>query len=86
MIGSIVLFAVAIFAVVLSEQGAVDPVLLGMALVYVIQLTALFQRCVQVLIDTETYMTSAERMFEYCEIEGEAPSILESDPSQVGQE
>ena len=81
-IGSVVLFAVAIFAVVLSEQGAVDPVLLGMALVYVIQLTALFQRCVQVLIDTETYMTSAERMFEYTEIEGEAPSTLESDPSQ----
>ena len=52
-IGSLVLFAVAVFAVVLSEQGAVDPVLLGMALVYVIQLTALFQRCVQVLIDTE---------------------------------
>jgi xanthine/uracil permease len=45
--GSTVLFLVAVFAVFLNQFGRVNPLLLGVALVYALQLTALFQRCVQ---------------------------------------
>jgi ABC-type multidrug transport system fused ATPase/permease subunit len=68
--GSAVLFSVALVAVLVARFAddlgiqQVDPLLLGMALVYALQLTALFQRTVQVIIDTETYMTSVERLLE----------------------
>lgn len=60
---SCVMFAVALFAVV--ARDTLSPVMVGMALVYALQLTALFQRCVQLSIDVQTYFTSAERILEY---------------------
>lgn len=39
-----------------------------MALVYTLQLTALFQRCVQLTIDLQGYFTSAERLLSYATI------------------
>jgi ABC-type multidrug transport system fused ATPase/permease subunit len=56
-------------------RASIEPVALGLALIYGIQLTALFQRVVQVTIDVTAYMISAERVFEYCEIEPE-PSVI----------
>ena len=63
---SIILFAIAILAVCLRES--VSPISLGLALSFGLQLTALFQRCVQVSIDVSTYMTSTDRLFDYMEI------------------
>lgn len=40
----------------------------GMALVYTLQLTAMFQRCVQLTIDLQGYFTSAERLLSYATI------------------
>lgn len=60
---SIILFAVALLCVCLRETSS--PVSLGLALSYGLQLTALFQRCMQVSIDVSTYMTSVERILEY---------------------
>jgi ABC-type multidrug transport system fused ATPase/permease subunit len=63
---SLILFSIAILAVCLRES--VSPISLGLALSFGLQLTALFQRCVQVSIDVSTYMTSTERLFEYTDI------------------
>lgn len=57
---SMILFAVAVLCVALRDES--DPVSLGLALSYGLQLTALFQRCIQVAIDVSTYMTSVERV------------------------
>lgn len=45
-----------------------------MALVYTLQLTAMFQRCVQLTIDLQAYFTSAERLLSYATIPQESPT------------
>lgn len=63
---SIILFVISLLAVCLHDS--ISPIGLGLALSFGLQLTALFQRCVQVTIDLSTYMTSTERLFEYLAI------------------
>ncbi|CAM9756679.1 unnamed protein product, partial [Sphacelaria rigidula] len=55
-----------------------DAGLLGVALVYVIQLGALFQWTVRQAAEVENQMVSAERILAYCRLEQEAS--LESNP------
>ena len=74
---SLILFSVAILTV--SLRGSSDPVSLGLALSYGLQLTALFQRCIQVAIDVATYMTSVERVLEYESLESEHSVLLQKD-------
>lgn len=61
-----VLLTVALVCVCLREN--VSPIALGIALSFGLQLTALFQRCVQLVIEVVTYMTSTERVLEYMTI------------------
>ena len=75
---SFVLLAIAILAVNFGD--VVSPVTLGLALSYSLMLTALFQRAVQVSIDMAVYMTSAERVMEYMEIDPE-PNVITSSPN-----
>lgn len=70
---STILVVIALLAVGL--RGTVSPISLGLALSYGLQLTALFQRCVQVTIDVATYMTSTERIFEYYTIDAEKSTV-----------
>lgn len=89
---SFILLVVALFAVLLRH--AVNPIALGLTLSYGLQLTALFQRCVQLLIEMVTYMTSTERVLEYMEHDMEencsaiagpaSSSALEHWPSRGG--
>ena len=58
-----VLLSVSVLTVCL--RSSVSPIALGLALAYSLQLTALFQRTVQLTIDVTTYMTSTERICEY---------------------
>ena len=60
---SLVLMSVSLFAVFMRQNT--NAVALGLALSYGMQLTALFQRCVQLGIDVGVYMTSVERVMEY---------------------
>jgi ABC-type multidrug transport system fused ATPase/permease subunit len=60
---SMILTSVSLLSVCLRES--VSPISLGLALSYGLQLTALFQRCVQLVIEIQTYMTSTERVLEY---------------------
>jgi ATP-binding cassette subfamily C (CFTR/MRP) protein 5 len=83
---TVVVLAVSILAVCL--RASVSPTALGLALAYALQLTALFQRSVQLLIDVSTYFTSTERMYEYLDITQEQsvskdPPLTHSDPSRV---
>lgn len=59
---SIILF-VALISVLLKDS--ISRTTLGLALSYAMQLTALFQRCVQLSVELSANMTSAERIFEY---------------------
>lgn len=63
--GSIALLAVCL-------RNSVSAIGLGLALAYSIQLTALFQRCIQLSVEFSTYMTSTERLFEYLKIPQES--------------
>ena len=80
---SIVLFAVALLCVCLRETSS--DISLGLALSYGLQLTALFQRCLQVSIDVATYMISVERIFQYNAIEPERNTILQKQQQQGEQ-
>jgi ATP-binding cassette, subfamily C (CFTR/MRP), member 1 len=60
---TLVLVSVSLLTVSLRQSAS--PIALGLALSYSLQLTALFQRTVQLTIDVSTYMTSTERMCEY---------------------
>jgi len=60
---AMLLVTVAVFAVFLRETT--DPVALGLALSYGLQLNSVFQRCVQLAIEVGVYMTSVERVIEY---------------------
>jgi ABC-type multidrug transport system fused ATPase/permease subunit len=70
---SFVLMAVAILTVGL--RSSVSPIALGLALSYSLQLTALFQRTVQLTIDVTTYMTATERMCEYLTVPQEHSTL-----------
>lgn len=77
---SFVLLSISLISVCLRKS--VDPVSLGLALSYGLQLTALFQRCIQLTIDLATYMTSTERVLEFLEIPQES-NIIESDSNEL---
>lgn len=66
---SFILLVVSLLAVILRKS--VSPIALGLTLSYGLQLTALFQRCVQLLIEMANYMNSTERVLEYMQHEAE---------------
>lgn len=72
-IGVCIIFVVAILAVgLVSAGGVVSTNSLGIAMVYALQLTGLLQWTVRVTIETETNMTSVERLLTFADIQPEA--------------
>jgi ABC-type proline/glycine betaine transport system permease subunit len=61
---AVLLVTVALLAVFLRART--DPVALGLALSYGLQLNSVFQRCVQLAIEVGVYMTSVERYVVVC--------------------
>jgi len=79
-----VLLVVALLAVcTVGQLGGGNVIGLGLALSYGLQLTALFQRCVQVAIDVATYMTSTERVLEYLSCPQEQSTLPPSPHSKA---
>ncbi|RYH22578.1 ATP-binding cassette domain-containing protein [archaeon] len=72
LISNFISFFVAILAVILklTNQG-INSNFIGIALVYAVQLTALLQWTVRISIDTETNMTSVERLLYFNQIQPE---------------
>jgi hypothetical protein len=59
----------------------IDSNILGLALIYSVQLTGLLQWTVRVTIETENNMTAVERLNVFKSIEQEKPRITEFDKS-----
>lgn len=73
MISALIVFFVALFAVILTDYGvAIDRNVLGLSLVYSIQLSGMLQWTVRTVIDTENGMTSVERIYALTSIPIEA--------------
>eukprot|EP00911_Craspedida_sp_UC1_P000184 UC1_evm1s144 len=68
----------------LATRNQLDPGLIGLSLMYSIQLTAGFQWCVRQSAELENLLTSLERLLEYCDLPTEA-SVVNS-PAENGQE
>eukprot|EP01036_Dinobryon_divergens_P046819 gene46819-62643_t len=84
---TVIILAVGVLAVVLADNhragqgGGVDENLVGLALLYSMQLTGLLQYTVRLVTECENNMTSVERLLAYTSIPSEAASELPSDPS-----
>jgi ABC-type multidrug transport system fused ATPase/permease subunit len=66
-----------------SIRDNVSPISLGLALSYGLQLTALFQRCIQLLIEITNYMNSTERVLEYLDKPQEINLLTESSSTDL---
>eukprot|EP01104_Vermistella_antarctica_P012859 TRINITY_DN3793_c1_g3_i1.p1 TRINITY_DN3793_c1_g3~~TRINITY_DN3793_c1_g3_i1.p1 ORF type:complete len:1624 (-),score=345.41 TRINITY_DN3793_c1_g3_i1:937-5808(-) len=71
LIGGIVVFAAALFAVL--ERNTVNPGAVGLSLVYAMQLTQVLNMLVRMSTELENSMVSVERVEQYSEVEQEAP-------------
>ena len=78
---SLILLTVALLTV--SIRDNVSPISLGLALSYGLQLTALFQRCIQLLIEITNYMNSTERVLEYLDKPQEINLLTESSSTDL---
>lgn len=80
---SLILLAIAVLTVTIRD--IVSPISLGLALSYGLQLTALFQRCIQLLIEMTNYMHSTERVLEYLEKPQETNFVENKKPMGEGE-
>jgi len=63
--------AIVLFSSLVSVFAPITPSLAGLVMAYVLQLTGQFQWCVRQSVETETKMTSVERLLHYTDIEPE---------------
>lgn len=81
LVGNMIVLAVGLIAVIMTDEGVgVNPNLLGLSLVYSLQLTGLLQWTVRVAIETENNMTAVERLLAFSKIPSEAANLTPHDP------
>ena len=86
LIANMIVFSVAVLAVAIANAGNfVDPNLLGLALVYSLQLTGLLQWTVRVTIETENNMTAVERLLVFADIVPEE-GVIEAEEAGMDEE
>jgi ATP-binding cassette, subfamily C (CFTR/MRP), member 1 len=76
----VILFVSLIAVLMVDYGGSVNANMLGLALVYALQLTGMLQWTVRVTIETENNMTAAERLLTFNDIASEAARTAPSDP------
>jgi ABC-type multidrug transport system fused ATPase/permease subunit len=82
LVSNVVILFVSLIAVLIVDYGgSVNENMLGLALVYALQLMGMLQWTVRVTIETENNMTAAERLLTFNNISSEAARVLPSDPS-----
>lgn len=79
----VVLFVGVLAVLIVDLGGSIDGELLGLALVYSVQLTGLLQWTVRTVILTEDGMTSVERLVALESIKQERPSRCHNDPNPM---
>jgi len=82
----VIFVVIAIYApIVAAEFSSINPTLAGLSFVYALQLCIFFQWCVRQSAQVESYMTSAERVMEYCNIAQEPDVSVSRIPSDWPQ-
>ena len=81
LVSNVVILFVSLIAVLMVDYGgSVNENMLGLALVYSLQLMGMLQWTVRVTIETENNMTAAERLLTFNNIASEAERVLPADP------
>uniref|UniRef100_A0AAY4E645 ABC-type glutathione-S-conjugate transporter n=1 Tax=Denticeps clupeoides TaxID=299321 RepID=A0AAY4E645_9TELE len=79
-LGNFVVFFSALFAVL--SRGSLDSGLVGLSISYALNVTQTLNWLVRMTSELETNIVAVERVSEYCEIENEAPWVMEKRPPQ----
>lgn len=77
-IGGIIVFSAALSIVFGSSSKAMSPGLIGLVMVYAVQVTDALSWIVRILVALENSVVGAERILEYCDLESEKDEIVES--------
>lgn len=76
-IGSIIIFAAAVFGVInVTTGGGLSAGLVGLAMSYALQITSSLNWIVRQTVEVETNIVSVERVLEYAELPSEAPDVI----------
>lgn len=81
--GCFILVGSSMLSVLAKQFLEIQPVKVGLALVYALQVTAMLQRNVQLFIELQTYFTSVERVMEYADIPQEESILHKNDTSTL---
>lgn len=77
-IGGVVVFSAAVAIVFRSPGRSMSPGLIGLVMIYAVQVTDYLSWIVRMLVALETSVVGAERVLEYCDLESEKEEIVES--------
>ncbi len=75
-VATLVIGVLGLFGVLLKDT--INPGVIGLALVYTLQMAGLLQYTVRLSIDFENAMTSVERVLSYATLESEAPAEIKT--------
>ncbi|KAI9661444.1 MAG: hypothetical protein M1829_006275 [Trizodia sp. TS-e1964] len=77
LIGAIIIFAAAMFAIVsVATGGSLTPGMVGLGMSYALQITQSLNWIVRQTVEVETNIVSVERVLEYAALPSEAPEII----------
>jgi ABC-type multidrug transport system fused ATPase/permease subunit len=86
-ISSLIILSVAVIAVVMHDKSfPINPNIVGLALIYSLQLSGLLQWTVRIMIDTENNMVAVERLNSLRFINSEASKKTEYDDGTSGEQ
>jgi ATP-binding cassette subfamily C (CFTR/MRP) protein 1 len=84
-IGSIIIFASAMFAIVSVASGSgLSAGMVGLAMSYALQITQSLNWIVRQTVEVETNIVSVERVLEYANLPGEAPDVVSKNRPNIG--
>lgn len=76
-LGSVIIFAAAIFAIVsVARRSGLSAGLVGLSMSYALQITQSLNWIVRQTVEVETNIVSVERVLEYSRLPSEAPEII----------
>ncbi|KIW71014.1 hypothetical protein PV04_03236 [Phialophora macrospora] len=84
-IGSIIILASAIFAIISVTTGSkLSPGMVGLAMSYALQITQSLNWIVRQTVEVETNIVSVERVLEYASLPSEAPDVIFKSRPSIG--
>ncbi|OAL22550.1 hypothetical protein AYO22_07108 [Fonsecaea multimorphosa] len=84
-IGSIIIFAAAVFAIIsVTTGGGLSAGMVGLAMSYALQITQSLNWIVRQTVEVETNIVSVERVLEYATLPSEAPDVIFKSRPSIG--